>query len=161
VNGPLNVHICEQTLYNSVRIKNEANLLLELAIKIARPKAAWSLAPIRDLSLEFPHTVELGAIRFQSELLTKNLSGLGRSFAFIATEGLELASWAGSLPPAKKPAAFLIRYLSLKQAEKKVEENLKELFGPLSLGAMSPGVLPQWPISAQEPFFELLKPLPL
>ena len=139
--------------------KMAARELLEEAAAIARPRAGWRLALI-DRSEEEPEALNIGEARFDNPLLAENLKDLGRAFPFIATEGPELAMWAEALPARKRAAAFLIRYAALKEAERRLEELLIERFDLKSLGAMSPGVLPEWPLAAQKSIFELLNPLP-
>ena len=139
--------------------KLAAGDLFEEAAAIAKPKAAWRLALVSRHG-ERAETLDIGGVTFRSQLLDQNLQGLGRAFPFLATEGRELAEWAESLPLRKRTAAFIIRYAALKEAERRLEERLAEEFGLDSLSAMSPGVLPQWPLSAQKALFELMGPLP-
>jgi hypothetical protein len=139
--------------------KMAAGELLDEAALVAKPRAAFRLAVI-NRSPNAPDDLNIGGVRFKSPLLSNNLRELGRAFPFLATEGPELARWAEGLPLKKRTAAFLIRYAALKEAERRVEERLMEVFGIKSLGAMSPGVLPQWPLTAQKSLFELLSPLP-
>jgi hypothetical protein len=136
-----------------------AGELLAEASAIARPRAAWRLALIRRPP-RTPDRLEIGGVAFDSPLLLGNLQGLGRVFPFLATEGRELADWAEALPPRRRTAAFIIRYVALKEAERRVESLLAETFGLGSIGAMSPGVLPQWPLTGQRDLFDLLDPLP-
>ncbi|MDR1658661.1 MAG: hypothetical protein LBT47_14160 [Deltaproteobacteria bacterium] len=133
-------------------------LLLEAAL-VAKPKAAWKLAHVERIS-DKTGTVRIGNIVFKSTLLSKNLNGLGRVFPFLATEGGELAAWAESLPLKKKTAGFLVRYAVLKEAERRTEDFLTANFGLKTIGAMCPGVLPDWPLTGQKQLFELLSPLP-
>ena len=140
-------------------IRMAAGELLEEAAAIAKPRAAWRLALIsRDD--DRPESLTISGVRFNSRLLGDNLKNLGRVFPFLATEGPELAQWAEALPPRKKTAAFLIRYAALKEAERRLEERLIAEFDLKTLGAMSPGVLPEWPLTEQKTLFELLSPLP-
>jgi hypothetical protein len=136
-----------------------AGELVEEAAAVARPMAAYRLALVNHDGERAGETY-IGGRRFDSPLLSTNLADLGRAFPFLATEGPELARWAGGLPPAKRSAAFIIRYAALKEAERRLEERLVAQFELKSLGAMSPGVLPQWPLTAQKTLFELLGPLP-
>jgi hypothetical protein len=136
-----------------------AGELFDEASRVARPRAGWRLALI-SRSREEPDALSIGGMAFKSSFLEANLQGLDRVFPFIATEGQELASWAESLPPVKKAAAFIIRYAALKEAERRLEEALLAEFGLEALGALCPGVLPQWPLEAQKSVFGLLGLLP-
>ncbi|MDR1111746.1 MAG: hypothetical protein LBP92_13890 [Deltaproteobacteria bacterium] len=143
--------------YDSRHLRRVAGSLLNEAMVIAKPRAAFRLSLIRD---EGEDRIEIGPVVLESPVLTKNLRGLGRAFPFLATEGPELAGWAASLAPRDRTAAFVIRYLALKEAERRLEERLSVEYGVSGMGAMSPGVLPAWPLSGQGPLFELLRPLP-
>ncbi|MDR2387984.1 MAG: hypothetical protein LBE80_10445 [Deltaproteobacteria bacterium] len=146
--------------YDSKHLRRVAGSLFGEALAIAKPKAAFrvSLLAIEDLGLG--HKIEVGPVVLTDQILTDNLKDLGRVFPFLATEGPELAQWAQGLSARDKTAAFVIRYMALKEAERRLEERLTELYGLSRLGAMSPGVLPAWPLTGQESLFELLEPLP-
>jgi hypothetical protein len=135
-------------------LRRQAAEILKEASAVARPKAAWRLSLLGGSAAS--EVVTIDSVAFRSPLLAQNLAGLGRVFPFLATEGLELGDWAADLPPNRKPAAFIIRYMALKAAENRLEAELKRLFALKSFGAMSPGVLPDWPLSGQGQLFELL-----
>jgi hypothetical protein len=146
--------------YDSKHIRKIAGSLLNEAMAIANPKAAYRLSLIRTDSQAEREKVEIGPVVLKNRALTKNLKGLHRVFPYLATEGPELAEWASALPPRERMAAFVIRFLALKEAERRLEERLTDLFGLAQLGAFSPGTLPAWPLSGQKELFELLSPLP-
>jgi hypothetical protein len=148
--------------YDSKNLRKVAGSLLNEAMAIARPKAAFRLSLIRVGETSGGRKeVEIGPVVLKNRVLTDNLKDLGRVFPFLATEGPELAEWASVLSPRDRTAAFVIRYLALKEAERRLEERLTTLYGLSRLGAMSPGVLPSWPLSSQKELFELLQPLPM
>ncbi|MDR1922576.1 MAG: hypothetical protein LBS31_12680 [Candidatus Adiutrix sp.] len=131
--------------------------LLGEARDIARPKAAVKCCQVEIMTLE---AVKLDEVVFHSELLVSNLTGLKQAFAYIATEGTELAAWADSLSDAKKILAQAIRYAAMKQAESLVEEYLLDIRQLPKIAAMCPGPLEQWPIQEQAHLFKLMAPLP-
>jgi hypothetical protein len=139
--------------------KLAAGELLVEASAVAKPKAAWRLALVEP-SKGPSGRLEVGGAPFRSQLIDDNLKGLGRAFPFLATEGRELAEWAERLPTRLRAAAFLIRYAALKEAERRLEERLAAEYGLTAIGAMSPGVLPQWPLAGQKALFDLLAPFP-
>jgi hypothetical protein len=145
--------------YDSGRLRKLVGTLWDEAAAIARPKAAWKLTFL-EKTPEKKYQIKIGPRVLQNPVLTKNLVDLGRIFPFLATEGPELAHWAETLPPKEKVAAFTIRYLALKEAERRLEERLSQLFGLTNIGAMSPGVLPAWPLTGQKELFNLLSPIP-
>ncbi|MDR2366559.1 MAG: hypothetical protein LBF58_00365 [Deltaproteobacteria bacterium] len=146
--------------YDPKHLKRLAGPLLAEAAAIARPKAAFRLALIEAEDLGCGHRVGIGPVVLENNVLADNLKDLGRAFPFVATEGPELAEWASGLGPRDKNVAFLFRYMALKEAERRLELRLTELYGLSGLGAMSPGVLPAWPLTGQKELFELLSPLP-
>jgi hypothetical protein len=139
--------------------KLAAGELFAEAAAVAKPKAAWRLALVERPRGRSGH-LDIGGVPFRSQLIDDNLQDLGRAFPFLATEGRELAEWAENLPPRKRAAAFLIRYAALKEAERRLEERLTADYDLKALGAMSPGVLPQWPLTGQRTLFDLLAPFP-
>ncbi|MDR2301548.1 MAG: hypothetical protein LBF38_05870 [Deltaproteobacteria bacterium] len=146
--------------YDSKHVRRVAGSLLGDAMAIAKPKAAFRVSVIAVEDLGLNRKIEIGPVVLTDQVLTDNLKDLGRVFPFLATEGPELAKWAQTLSPRDKTAAFVIRYIALKEAERRLEERLTELYGLSRLGAMSPGVLPAWPLQGQRNLFELLDPLP-
>jgi hypothetical protein len=147
--------------YDSKHLRRVAGSLFAEAIAIARPKAAYKLSLVRVNDNGPNKKIEIGPVILEDKVLTDNLKGLGRVFPFLATEGPELAEWASALGNRERTAAFVIRYLALKEAERRLEERLTELYDLTSLGAMSPGVLPSWSLAGQKELFDLLAPLPL
>ncbi|MDR1050110.1 MAG: hypothetical protein LBP95_03335 [Deltaproteobacteria bacterium] len=145
--------------YDSKHLRRIAGGLMDEAAAVARPMAAWKLTLI-EKNPGRKNQVKIGPVTLDNPILTDNLGGLGRVFPFLATEGPELAAWAESLPARERTAAFTIRYLALKEAERRLEEKLTAMFGVLRLGAMSPGVLPAWPLAGQRDLFALLDPIP-
>jgi hypothetical protein len=144
--------------YDSRHLRRLAGGLLNEAMSVARPRAAFKLTLVE--FTEDGSEAMVGPLSFKSSVFTDNLRGLGRAFPFLATEGPELAEWAASLAPRDRTAAFIIRYLALKEAERRLEERLCEMYDLTNLGALSPGVLPGWPLTGQRNLFELLSPIP-
>jgi hypothetical protein len=97
---------------------------------------------------------------FTGELLRDNLAGLKWVYAYVATEGMEMAEWAESLANSMKLLSWPIRYAALKLAEKELIRFIKSTFDLKQLSAMNPGSLKLWPLEQQNPLFTLLGPLP-
>ena len=115
--------------YDSKHVRRVAGTLLGEAMAVAKPKAAFRLSLIQVEDLCFSPRVEIGPVVLDNQVLTDNLKDLGRVFPFLATEGPELAEWAASLSPRDKTAAFVLRYMALKEAERRLEARLTELYG--------------------------------
>lgn len=132
------------------------NLVAEAAEK-AKPKAAFKVCRVNRIGNE---ATSLDDAIFNSRLLNYNLSGCGLAFAFVATEGGELADWAKKLSGIRQALAWNIRYAALKLAEKKMDSFIKATMGLEQLSVMNPGVLKYWPREEQWMMFSLLHPLP-
>lgn len=104
--------------------------------------------------------VFLDNVPFTGQLLRDNLAGLDWAYAYVATEGRELAQWFESLSCARQILSWPIRYAALKLAEKALVKFIKENFNVSQLSAMNPGTLKLWPLEQQKPLFDLLTPLP-
>jgi hypothetical protein len=131
--------------------------LLAEAVSLARPKAAFKVCRVEIIGKA--ETI-LNDTVFTGELLGANLGGRPYAFAYVATEGRELARWADSLSPSGRACCWPIRYAALKLAEKALVRNITEEFSLKQISCMNPGVLKFWPLSQQKPMFELLASLP-
>jgi len=148
-----------QDFYSHLRIAknsryvNEFNDLLKEAVTIARPRAAYRVCEVINLSGE---TISIDNIRFASRLLSENLHGT--VYPFAVTAGKELAEFAdgvsGTLP---KFWIEFIQNMALYFAVSALESNL-----PMAkLSCMNPGSLPDWGIEQQRELFMLLGDIPL
>lgn len=105
--------------------------------------------------------VLLGEMEFKSPLLTERLSGLGRVFPYIVTEGREMAEWGvkyKNIPDA--PIVHQIRQTAVKGCEQRIEKMLCDRFGMAVISSLNPGSLKDWPISEQARLFEVLGDIP-
>jgi hypothetical protein len=147
-----------QDFYSNLRISknsrhsNEFDELLKEAVTIARPKAAYMVSEVINLSEE---EISINNIRFTSCLLSKNLHGT--VYPFAVTAGKELAEFAscisGTLPK------FWIEYIqnmALYSTVSTLESNLPRV----NLSCMNPGSLPDWGIEQQSEVFMLLGDIP-
>lgn len=129
--------------------------LVQQAQAIARPKALYRLAYIDECGDDW---VVLDGVKFKSRVMRVNLGDLQRVFAYVATCGVELAEWAQSVED------FLHRFwvdaimeYALFGAMQALEADLVSRYLPGQLSAMNPGSLADWPLSEQQPLFELLR----
>lgn len=142
---------------SSKKIKDIFQNLVGEAAEKAKPKAAFKICRVNRIGDE---ATSLDDAIFNSRLLNSNLSGRGLAFAFVATEGLELAGWAKKLSGVRQALAWNIRYAALKLAEKKTESFIRATMGLEQLSVMNPGALKYWPREEQWMMFSLLHPLP-
>lgn len=124
---------------------------------LARPGASFKVCRVETGS---GPKVFLDNVPFTSQLLRDNLSGLAWAYAYVATEGHELAEWFESLSCVRQLLSWPIRYAALKMAEKALVKFIKSTFKINQLSSMNPGTLKLWPIEQQKPLFDLMAPLP-
>jgi hypothetical protein len=127
--------------------------LVAQAQPLARPRAAFLVGYIDHKDDE---GVVVDGVRFTSRVLRTNLDAAHRAFAYIATCGLELQEWAGSLYDVLHQFwAEEIKVAALRAATQAVMDEIAVL-NPGKMASMNPGSLPDWPIQEQKPFFQLL-----
>jgi len=155
-----NIEYKEEDYFNLLRMDRdddfapEALRIFEEGRKIAKPKALYGIAYVKDRGEDW---VLVEDICFNSKMLSLNLREAHRVFPYVATCGKELDEWAQSFKD------YLERYWADKFCEmavKRVYELTFKDFGKrLNLGktaVMNPGSLPDWPISEQKKLFTLL-----
>jgi len=128
--------------------------LLETARPLIAPKALYQTAYI-DKKVE--DAVEIGGLNFQSRVLRKNLAQAERVFPFVLTVGGRLEEKAGSSGDLLRQYYLeTIADLALRSAAAHFEKYLKKHYGLSKISSMSPGSLPDWPVTEQRPLFALL-----
>ncbi|HPB30225.1 MAG TPA: vitamin B12 dependent-methionine synthase activation domain-containing protein [Candidatus Sumerlaeota bacterium] len=135
--------------------------LAHAAWKIARPRALICRAGVEARGDD---TVTLSGQVFTSRLLRCNVGRSRRVFAYAATCGEELASWAAAFDdPLDRYWADQFCEKALWSAVEIMNRRLARIVRPQPLAHMSPGSLPDWPLEQQRPLFELLggSPLPI
>ena len=98
---------------------------------------------------------EIGGQSVSSAVLDKNLAGLHRAFAFVATCGRQMAL-EDSDNENVKAALFVLRMQSLRAAMDYALSWTKEHFVLSKIATVNPGSLPQWPISEQPVLFSMI-----
>jgi hypothetical protein len=132
----------------------ELKHLLNNALKIAKPKATYTIVPVETHEESL---VRLAEISFESRVLCVNLNGVHRAFPYIATCGQELYEWKlGISDTFEGFMADKITALALETALKTLFEHLTEQYGLRKTAIMNPGSLEDWPLQAQTPLFSLL-----
>lgn len=136
---------------NAVRIVEE---LLETARPLIAPKAFYEIAYI---DKKEDDAVEIGGLSFRSRVLRKNLDQAERVFPFVLTIGGRLEEKAGSSGDLLRQYYLeTIADPALLSAGEYFENYLKKRFGLSKISSMSPGSLPDWPVTEQKPLFALL-----
>ena len=147
-------------LVRQLRIKPGSPMLKDLddmaasARSLAAPKAL--IKPVY-ITRKNDDSVELDGLRFTSRVLSMNLSGVQRAFAYVVTAGVELDEWAkGFTDILLQYWADRMQQLLLSSALKKMMQYLQDRFALSNLSSMSPGRLENWPIEEQKPLFFLM-----
>ena len=143
------LHIAEGSAY-AAEFENVSAGVAELA----RPKALYRPVYVQERTED---SIVVEGIRLQSRVLSVNTAAAYRLFAYVATCGVELAQWAHTLEDAlQRYWADAIQELAVRQAMQALKQDLEQHYCPGQTAAMSPGSLEDWPISEQEPLFQLL-----
>lgn len=128
--------------------------LLRTGGPLIAPKAFYRVAYIDEKEKA---SVRIEGLRLASRVLRKNLDQAERVFPFVLTIG-------GALEQTAVSSGDLLRQyyleamadLALRSAGRYFEKYLKKRFGLGRLSSMSPGSLPDWPLTEQAPLFALL-----
>jgi len=121
---------------------------------LGRPAAIFGVAFIGDRGEDF---VVIDGERFSSRVLAVNVAQVHRVFPMLATCGPELHEWgAGFTDDLERFLAEAVKGAALKAALLAYEAELQARFAPGKVSTMTPGSLPDWPLSEQAPLFRLL-----
>ena len=130
------------------------NAFFDETVKIARPKVFYKVAFTDGND---SNSVVIDGIRFESRVLCVNLAEVHRVFAYLATCGVELAEQrARETDILRQFWADALMEAALQSAMGVLREDMITRYQVGKTSAMNPGSLPDWPISQQKPFFELL-----
>ncbi len=131
----------------------ELSVLIETAVKTAKPKAVYMPVFIEDRGADF---VVLNDCRMLSTVMPKNLEGLHRVFAYVATCGIEIEQYSKTVTDILHNWWMnTIMEDALIQAVTTLRKHVKAEFDVKKIASMSPGSLPDWPISEQTKLFSL------
>lgn len=159
-NIPLDIQA--EKLYPLLKIQSNStlagrlDLLLQEAVKHARPKVAYKLSAVEH---EDDHVVLLDRVRFRSRVLQVNLRDCRRAFPFVATCGIELDAWSKAITNTLESFwADTINMLALGIALSAFKKQIAEQFKTSTTSTMNPGSLEDWPLFEQHNLFSLLGP---
>ncbi len=124
------------------------------AVQVGKPAAMARTGFISELD-------ETGVIiegeHFVSRVLSVNLQGKQRVFAYVATCGCEINAWAESLEDLLlQYEAEAIKEVVLGAAIAALKQTIDEQYHPGKTSTMAPGSLADWPIREQRPLFNVL-----
>jgi hypothetical protein len=128
--------------------------LAQEAQAIARPKAMYKVGYVESKA---DRSVVIDGIAFTSRVLRVNLDKAYRVFAYLATCGMELYNWAGSVDdPLQGYWADAIQQMALRSAGQAITAHISQRYRPGQTATMAPGSLSDWPLTEQRPLFSLL-----
>jgi hypothetical protein len=134
----------------------ELRSLVELGLRIGRPKAAYTVSFVESRDGE---VVRIGGIPFTSRTLARNLESVERVFAMVATCGREMdEAFVAEGDLLKQFWWDLIKGRLLGAANRHLNDHLHRQFRLGKTAVMRPGSgdATVWPIEQQESLFALL-----
>ncbi len=149
-----------EDLFPMLKIKPESSFgdrfrfLLEEALRVARPKAAYKLSAVGHPD---DGIIVIDDVEIQSRVMQVNLKECHRAFPFVATCGMELEAWSKTLNSTLESFwGDTISILALGTAVDAFKKHLKQMFGVGATSCMNPGSLEDWPLLEQHKIFSLL-----
>ena len=148
-----------ESLAQQLRVRNAGDLielgrLANEARQIARPKAAYRAAYLRELGED---RVRIEDTLFTSRVLAVNLKETHRVFLYMATCGTELNDWAHGLNDMVHQFwAEELKVRALRAAVQALNQHIDNTYAPGRTSVMNPGSLADWPLTQQRPFFQLM-----
>jgi hypothetical protein len=128
--------------------------LIEIAMQIAHPKAAYDVAFIDNRDGD---TLTINGIKFTSHVLKINLEKVERVFPFVVTCGTELEEV--KIPASDSIRAFCwdaVKTHAMRVASIYLADYLKKRYALGVMSHMNPGSLVSWPLAQQKELFSLL-----
>ena len=153
---PIDISLTAAELQKRLRLqdKQAARGLIEKAMPLMAPKAAYRICYVEEKAVD---SVVVERVEFTSRVLRRNLSDVGRVFAFVLTLGDALEGHVEACEDLlQKYYLDEIGNMALRKARIKLERHLRKRYGLDKVACMSPGSLPDWPIEQQKDLFRLL-----
>ncbi|MBN1223946.1 MAG: vitamin B12 dependent methionine synthase [Candidatus Aminicenantes bacterium] len=138
--------------------KKDASAVVEELIASAEAlvalKILYRISYIEERRADF---VKIDGQTFSSSVLKKNLEKVKRVFPYIITIGKNLEDTASVLGDLLKQYYLeMTGDIALRLGKQHLEEHLKKKYGLEKVSSMSPGSLPNWPVTEQKPLFALM-----
>ena len=148
-----------ETMADKLRINVESYMydrlcvLANEAMGIGEPKGIYRLSYIDEKGQDY---IKTEGVWFKSRLLSHNLGHTNRFFAYVATSGRELESWAHTFTDMIDTylADAILQEACLTMRDR-LFADMEARYGVRKASVMCPGGLPEWPIEAQATLFSL------
>lgn len=135
---------------------DEVRAFFDRAAPVARPKAMFDETYINGMEGD---RVTIGEVTFQSDVLARNLSDIGKTYPYVATCGVELDE-VQTAPgdPLEEFWLDTLKELALAEATRELRSQVLEAAGAPKMSTMNPGSADAyvWPIQQQRQLFALL-----
>jgi len=132
----------------------KAQDLIKTVEALINPKILYRVSYIEGRD---ENSVEIGGETFRSKVLKKNLDKVERVFPFIVTLGRDLEEKSSSMDDLLKQYYLeTTADIALSMGKQHLEKHIATHYGLEKVSSMSPGSLPNWPITEQRPLFSLL-----
>jgi hypothetical protein len=154
------VKIDDETVKKNFRIRDtdkrsgRLEEMIQQARSVARPKAVYREAFVDEITAD---SVIIDGIGFKSRVMRSNLENIGRIFACVETCGTEIDEWAkGFENILEKFWADSIMEFILRGTGEYLFNYLNKVYELGKVGWMSPGSLPDWPVTGQIQLFTVI-----
>jgi len=138
--------------------KKEALRLVQDLIRSAKalitPKIIYRVSYVEGRAEK---SVVIDGQTFSSSVLHKNLQNVERVFPYVVTVGKALEETASSMDDLLQQYYLeTTADVALGLGKQHLERHLKKHYGLAKISSMSPGSLPNWPITEQKPLFAVI-----
>ena len=141
-------------LYKKKNASTIAQDLIESAEALITPKIVYKVSYIEGREEE---SVKIEEETFISSVLRKNLENVERVFPYVVTIGSDLEEKASTMDDLLDQYYLeMTADIALRLGKQHLEKHLKKHYGLEKISSMSPGSLPNWPITEQKPLFSLI-----
>ncbi|MEA3253580.1 MAG: vitamin B12 dependent-methionine synthase activation domain-containing protein [Chloroflexota bacterium] len=134
-------------------IEEVARELIDIALPVARPRAVYEVSYVDNKNED---SLYINGIKFSSHVLRLNLDKVERVFPYVVTCGRELDQIA--IPSSDLLRSYymdVVREVVLHSARSYLGRYIREKYAVGQISRMSPGSLPDWPLTQQKELFEV------
>ena len=139
--------------YDSPRVREMIDELIQTAVDVARPKALYKISCVSGVDGD---SLDIDGVKFRSKVLGKHLRNLTTVFPYIATCGQELDDI--SIPAGDTLRRFFfdsIKTMALMSAAHFMTAHLSHRYHVKRATHMNPGEIGDWPLAQQSQLFDL------
>ncbi|MGI6561218.1 MAG: hypothetical protein ACOX3Q_01425 [Clostridia bacterium] len=121
---------------------------------LAEPVVCYKKSNIDEIGSDY---IVIDGVRFTGKFIADRLKGLKTVYPYVASCGPELDSWGRNCDDLLLEYCYDdIRQGAIAPIMELLHATIAEKNGNLKLSSVNPGSIPLWPITEQQPLFELL-----